>query len=109
MEVIRLEPEKGALFDALEELKFSDSEKMRIVKLLFPQFFKVLGLNYISIKDKRHLCPFADYLSRFIYLRVLEVRYNPRTEQGIIIVRFCGEDAEAQLNRLVEQYKERML
>ena len=73
------------------------------------QIFKVLDLHYIHIDDKHRLCPLADYLCEFALVEVLEVRYNPQADQGVIIVRCCREDAEAHLNRLVEQYKERML
>ena len=69
------------------------------------QIFKVLDLHYIHIDDKHRLCPLADYLCEFAGVEVLEVRYNPQAEQGVIIVRCCREDAEAHLNRLVEQYK----
>ena len=69
------------------------------------QIFKVLDLHYIHIDDKHRLCPLADYLCEFAGVEVLEVRYNPQAEQGVIIVRCCREDAEAHLNRLVEKYK----
>lgn len=73
------------------------------------QIFKVLDLHYIHLDDKHRLCPLADYLCEVHNIDVLEVRYNPQADQGVIIVRCCLTDAEAHLSRLVEQYKERML
>ena len=73
------------------------------------QIFKVLDLHYIHLDDKHRLCPLADYLCDVHNIDVLEVRYYQQVEQGVIIVRCCREDAEAHLNRIVEQYKERML
>ena len=38
-------------------------------------------------------------------MRVLEVRYNPRFKQGIIIVRCDHEYGEKYLNHLLKQYR----
>lgn len=73
------------------------------------KIFKEINFYYIHLDDKHRLCPLADYLCDFHQIDVVEVRYNPQADQGVIIVRCCREDAEAHLNRLVEQYKERML
>lgn len=73
------------------------------------QIFKVLDLYYIHIDDKHRLCPLADYLCEFALVEVLEVRYNPQAEQGVIIARCEHEDGEKKLNYLVEQYKTYML
>ena len=73
------------------------------------QIFKVLDLHYIHLDDKHRLCPLADYLCDFHNIDVLEVRYYKQVDQGVIIVRCERDNAEEYLNRLVEQYKERML
>lgn len=73
------------------------------------KIFKVINFYYIHLDDKHRLCPLADYLCDFHQIDVVEVRYYQQVDQGVIIVRCCREDAEAHLNRLVEQYKERML
>ena len=69
------------------------------------KIFKVLDLHYIHIDDKHRLCPLADYLCEFAGVEVLEVRYNPQDEQGVIIVRCERDNAEEYLNNLVEKYK----
>lgn len=73
------------------------------------QIFKVLDLHYIHIDDKHRLCPLADYLCEFAGVEVLEVRYNPQAEQGVIIVRCDNEDGEKYLNHILEQYKKYIL
>lgn len=73
------------------------------------KIFKVLDLHYIHIDDKHRLCQLADYLCEFAGVEVLEVRYKPQAEQGVIIVRCERDNAEEYLNRLVEQYKKYIL
>ncbi len=69
------------------------------------KIFKVLGFHYIHLDDKHRLCPLADYLCDFHQIDVVEVRYNPQADQGVIIVRCERDNAEEYLNRLVEKYK----
>ena len=73
------------------------------------QIFKVLDLHYIHIDDKHRLCPLADYLCDFHQIDVVEVRYNPQADQGVIIVRCEQDNADEYLNNLVEQYKKYIL
>ena len=70
------------------------------------QIFKVLDLHYIHIDDKHRLCPLADFLTLHSEVDVLEVRYNPQIEQGVVIVR---TDTEERLEKLIDFFKKMML
>ena len=70
------------------------------------QIFKVLDLHYIHLDDKHLLCPLADFLALHSEVDVLEVRYNPQIEQGVVIVR---TDTGERLEKLIDFFKKMML
>lgn len=70
------------------------------------KIFKVINFYYIHLDDKRQLCPLADYISENNpEIEVLEVRYNPQAEQGVVIVKTDDYKAYSRLNNVVDLFK----
>jgi len=70
------------------------------------KIFKVINFYYIHLDDKKLLCPLADYISENNpEIDVLEVRYNPQAEQGVVIVKTDDYKAYARLNNVVDEFK----
>ena len=70
------------------------------------KIFKVINFYYIHLDDKRQLCPLADYISENNpEIEVLEVRYNPQAEQGVVIVKTDDYQAYSRLNNVVDNFK----
>lgn len=70
------------------------------------KIFKVINFYYIHLDDKRQLCPLADYISENNpEIEVLEVRYNPQAEQGVVIVKTDDYQAYSRLNNVVDEFK----
>lgn len=68
------------------------------------KIFKVLEMHYIHIDEQTLLCPLADYLTDHVGITVVEVRYYPRIQQGVVIVRADVPDPEEALNIYVENF-----
>ena len=55
--------------------------------------FKVLNLYYIHLDNRAMLCPLADFIDSNYkqFCRVEEVKYNPRAQQGVVVVKIKEE------------------